>query len=134
MSVLPAPIEVYFSYADADEPLCKELEKHLGQLSRDGLITTWHKRQIVAGTDWTKVLDRHLNTASIILLLVSSDFVASDYCYGMEMQRAMARHEAGLARVIPIIVRDCDWQSAPFAQLQVLPTSAKPVTKGRSRD
>src|SRR5579859_654068 len=134
MSVLPAPIEVYFSYADADEPLCKELEKHLGQLSRDGLITTWHKRQIVAGTDWTKILDRHLNTASIILLLVSSDFLASDYCCGTEMQQAMERHEKGEAHIIPILLRSVDWQSAPFGKLQALPSNGTPITGWRSRD
>src|SRR5215469_10050461 len=134
MSALTTPIEVFYSYADADESLCRELDKHLSQLRRDGLITTWHKRQIVAGTDWTKALDSHLNTASVILLLISADFVASDYCYGVEMQRAMERHEAGEAHVIPILLRPVDWRSAPFGKLQALPGNGTPITQWRNRD
>src|SRR5215472_11037495 len=98
MSVIPAPIEVFYSYADADEPLRIELEKHLSLLRHDGLIAPWHKRQVSPGTNWTETLDEHLNTASVILLLISANLVASDYCYGTEMQRAMQRHFAGEAR------------------------------------
>ncbi|MFL5698174.1 MAG: FxSxx-COOH system tetratricopeptide repeat protein [Ktedonobacteraceae bacterium] len=129
-----APIEVFYSYADADEPLRIELDKHLSQLQRDGLIAAFHKRQITAGTDWTKALDQHLNTASIILLLVSPDFLASDYCYEIEMQQALQRHEANEARVIPIMVRPVDWQNAPFEKLQALPSNGKPITQWRNRD
>ncbi len=128
MSAQAAPIEVFYSYADADESLRVELDKHLSQLRHDGLITTWHKRQIVGGIDWTKTLDRHLNTASIILLLVSADFIASDYCYGIEMQRAMERNAAGEAHVIPVLLRPCDRQSAPFGKLQALPSNGVPIT------
>lgn len=134
MSAQLAPIEVFYSYADADENLRSELDKHLSQLRHDGLIITWHKRQIIAGTDWTKVLDKHLNTASVILLLISSDFVASDYCYGIEMQQAMKKHNAGEARVIPILLRPVDWQSAPFGKLQALPGNGMPITTWRNRD
>ncbi|HTK07157.1 MAG TPA: FxSxx-COOH system tetratricopeptide repeat protein [Ktedonobacteraceae bacterium] len=134
MSALPEPIEVFFSYANADELLCKELEKHLSLLRRNGLITTWHKRQIIAGTDWARVLDRHLNIASIILLLVSSDFLASDYCYGVEMEQAMKRHDAGEARVIPVILRPCDRKSAPFGKLQALPSNNIPITLWSNQD
>jgi hypothetical protein len=66
---MSAPIEVFVSYAEADGPFCIELDKHLSQLKRAGLIAVFHKRQVIAGTDWTKVLDQHLGTASIILLL-----------------------------------------------------------------
>lgn len=74
MSVLSAPIELFYSYADADEDLWRELDKHLSQLKREDLITNFHKRQITAGTDWKKVLDQHLNTASVILLFISADY------------------------------------------------------------
>jgi len=114
--------------------LLEQLERHLSALQREGLISTWHKRQIVAGSVRQVELDRHLNTASLILLLVSSDFLASDYCYGTEMRRALQRHEANEAQVIPILVRSCAWQSAPFATLEVLPTGAKPITMWRDRD
>jgi tetratricopeptide (TPR) repeat protein len=134
MSTIPTPIEVFYSYADADEPLRHEMEKHLSLLRREGLIATWHKRQIIAGTDWAETLDRHLNTASVILLLISANFVASDYCYGREMQRAMQRHYANEARVIPILLRSVDWQSAPFGKLKALPSDGTPITLWRNRD
>jgi tetratricopeptide (TPR) repeat protein len=125
---------VFYSYAEADEDLRSELDKHLSQLRREGLITTWHRRQVIAGQDWTKALDRHLNIASVILLLISADFLASDYCYGIEMQRAMERYNAGEARVIPILLRPVDWQRAPFGMLQALPNNGMPITKWRNRD
>src|SRR5436305_15151742 len=88
---------------------------------------------IFSGTEWKDEIDNHLNTASIILLLVSPDFVASDYCYGVEVKRAMERHEAGEARVIPVILRPTDWRETPFSKLQVLPTNAKPIIKWINR-
>ena len=102
MSALPAPVEVFYSYADADEDLRSELDKHLSQLRRDGLITTWHKGQTGVGTDRNKEMSQRLSTASIILLLLSANFVASDACYSIEMQRAVERHNAGEACVIPV--------------------------------
>src|SRR5579864_7606200 len=111
------PIEVFYSYAHQDEQLRTELEKHLSLLHRQGLISAWHHRHILAGTDWTQAIDTHLEQASIILLLVSADFLSSEYCYGIEMQRAIARHQAKQAHVIPILLRPVDWQNAPFAHL-----------------
>src|SRR6266446_4956615 len=102
---MDAKVEVFYSYAHEDEPFRKELETHLGTLRRQGLITQWHDRNIGAGTDWAQEINAHLNTAHIILLLISSDFIASEYCYSIEMTRAIERHKAGTARVIPIILR-----------------------------
>jgi len=133
MSTTPIPLEVFYSYADSDEPLLHELEKHLSLLKHTGLITTWHKRQITAGSDWKLLMDSHLNIASIILLLISPDFLASDYCYGIEMQQALQRQEAGEARVIPILLYPVDWQSAPFGKLKTLPSNGKPITLWRNR-
>jgi TIR domain len=79
-------------------------------------------------------IDKNLEAAKIILLLVSSDFIASDYCYDKEMKRALEKHRAGEARVIPIILRHCDWERAPFAELQALPEDAKPVTEWKYSD
>jgi len=79
------------------------------------------------------MIDDHLKTAQIILLLISPDFLASDYCYSIEMQRAIERHETGEARVIPIILQPVDWQNTPFSKLQVLPKNAKPITRWRNR-
>src|SRR5438270_7568217 len=103
-------VEIFCSYANADEVWRQKLETHLSLLQRQGLISFWHDRLIVPGSDWAQAIDTHLETASVILLLVSADFFASDYCYGVEMQRALARQEAGEARVIPILVRAVDWK------------------------
>ena len=134
MSETQKPIEIFCSSAHEDEMLLKRLETHLSLLKRQGLIVTWHHRQITAGTDWTQAMDTHLNSASVILLLISPDFLASDYCYGTEMMRALERHKAKEARVIPILLRPVDWHGAPFAHLQALPTNAKPVTTWSNSD
>src|SRR6266852_1110811 len=128
------PVEVFYSYAHEDEAFRDTLEKHLSLLRRQGLITAWHDRRILPGADWSQAIDEHLEQASVILLLISADFLASDYCYGIEMQRALERHQANEARVIPILLRPVDWKGAPFAHLQALPTDAKPITIWRNRD
>src|SRR5450755_635431 len=130
----PEPVTMFLSYAHEDESLRSELEKHLSLLQRQGLVSTWQDRRIMAGTDWAEAIDEHLNSASIILLLISADFLASDYCYGVEMQRALDRDKAGQARVIPIIVRPCDKKGAPFAHLQALPKDARAITAWNNRD
>ncbi len=129
-----SPIEVFFSYAHEDEALRDELAKQLKLLQRQGTISTWYDRGIGAGQEWAGQIDEHLESAGIILLLVSPDFLASDYCWDVETKRAMERHEARQARVIPVILRPCDWTSAPFGQLQALPKDAKPITSWTNRD
>jgi tetratricopeptide (TPR) repeat protein len=127
-------IEVFFSYSHRDEELRDELSKHLALLKRQGIITAWHDRKIGAGKEWENEIDEHLNTADIILLLISSDFLASDYCYDVEVQAAMKRHNDGDARVIPVILRPVDLKGAPFGKLQALPRDARPVTDWPNRD
>jgi len=121
-------VKIFCCYAHEDEALLKKLKTHLRPLQRQGLVNVWHDRDISAGTDWEQQIKEQLNTAQIILLLVSPDFMDSDYCYGIEMQRAIERHERGEARVIPIILRHVYWQSAVFSKLQALPKDGKPVT------
>src|SRR5205085_5532913 len=89
MSAVPMSVEVFCSYAHEDEAWLRKLETHLSLLKRQGLISLWYDRLIAPGTDWAQAIDTHLEGASIILLLVSADFLASDYCYGIELQRAM---------------------------------------------
>jgi hypothetical protein len=134
-TVVPiSPVEVFFSYSHQDEDLRNELAIHLAMLKREGMISAWHDREITAGTERATEIDTHLNSAQIILLLVSANFLASDYCFDIEMQRAMERHAIGEARVIPIILKPCDWAGAPFSQLQALPKNALPITKWSDRD
>ncbi len=127
-------IEVFFSYAHEDEHLRNELAKHLKLLERQGVISAWYDREITAGTEWKDQIDEHLESAKVILLLVSADFLASDYCYDVELKRAMKRHKAKEARVIPIILREVDWKGAPFGKLQSLPKNAEAVTNWSNRD
>jgi len=134
MSAVPTPVEVFCSYAHEDEAWLRKLEKHLSLLRREGLITEWYDRKIVPGMNWAQAINDHLLTASIILLLISSDFLASDYCYSIEMRRALERHEMGEALVIPILLRPVDWKTAPFARLQFLPRDGKPVKAWRNSD
>jgi hypothetical protein len=126
---------VFFSYSHKDEPLRDELEVHLAMLKREGAISAWHDRKILVGDALNGEIYERLNDAQVILLLVSPDFLASAYCYDVEVKRAMQLHEQGRARVIPVILRPCDWQaSAPFAKLLAAPKDGKPITKWADRD
>jgi hypothetical protein len=127
-------IEVFFSYAHEDEPLRDQMANHLANLQHQGVIEKWHDRKIPPGNEWGGQIETRLNTADIILLLISADFMASDYCYTIEMQRAVERHDRGEACVIPVILRPCDWKGAPFSKLQALPKDALPVTRWQDRD
>ena len=107
---------------------------HLSNLKRQGKISAWHDRAIEAGEEWEAQIKGKLESAQIILLLVSSSFMASDYCYDIEMQRAIERHDAGTARVIPIVLRPCDWKGLPFSKLKILPKDGKAVTQWGDQD
>ncbi|NJN01867.1 MAG: toll/interleukin-1 receptor domain-containing protein [Leptolyngbyaceae cyanobacterium RM1_1_2] len=128
------PIEVFISYSHQDEALKDELYIHLAALTRQGKIKPWQDRAIEAGTEWDAEIKAQLELAGMILLLITPRFIASEYCFDQEMQRAMERHAEGTARVIPIIMKPCDWQGTPFSKLQVLPKDAKPVTTWRDLD
>lgn len=127
------PIEVFFSYSHSDEALRDELDKSLSILKQQG-VSVWHDRQIPPGTEWEAALDERINQAHIILLLISSDFLGSHYCYERETTRALERHDKGEAIVLPIILRPCDWKGSRFEKLQALPIDLRPVTKWSNQD
>jgi hypothetical protein len=127
-------VEIFFSYAHEDESLRDELAKHLKLLERQGIIKAWHDRNITAGEEWKNAINANLESAEIILLLISADFLASDYCYDIEMKTALERHERKEARVIPIILRSVDWNHSPFGKLTALPTDGKPITSWPNPD
>ena len=127
-------LEVFFSYSHRDEALCDELNAHLAALKRQSVIKNWTDRQITTGDDWRDEIEKHLNSADLILLLVSSDFLNSAFCYLIETSQALLRHESGDARVIPVIVRPVDWQGEPIGKIQALPKDGKPVTSWPNRD
>jgi hypothetical protein len=120
---------LFFSYAHADENLRDQLETHLSGLRRQGIILFWHDRRIIAATDIGHAIDSHIDTADVVLLLVSPNFIASDYCYEREMERALERHRKGEARVIPVILRPRDWHDLPFGKLLATPTDGRPVRR-----
>jgi TIR domain len=121
-------IKVFFSYSHKDKELRDALDEHLGALKREGIIDVWWDGQIEPGVDWPTEIAQKLETADLILLLVSSAFLNSTFCYDKEMRRAVERHEAGTARVVPIALRQCYWGPAPFAKLQGLPNGMNPIT------
>ena len=127
-------IEIYFSYADEDEHSRKQLEKHLALMRSQGLIAEWHRRNISAGMEVSNEINAHLNSAQVILLQVRPDFMASEYCHEVEVKRAMERHRAGEACVIPVLLRPVYWKRASFSDLESLPTNGKPVTSWPNRD
>lgn len=130
----PGGLEAFISYSHEDEAHRKSLEKHLSILRRNGLLEIWHDRKIVAGSEWKGQIDQHLATSDLILLLVSPAFLHSDYCYDVEMTRALARHDKGEAVVIPIVVRPVALELTPFARLQALPRDAQAITTWANED
>jgi len=128
------PIAILFSYTREDEALRDKIEKHLSTLKRNNRIICWHDRHIHAGNIWSLEIGTHLEVADIILFLVSSDFLASDYCNQVEVKRALERHKRGEVCVIPIILLEVDWHGEEFAKFQALPEDAKPITSWANED
>src|SRR5215212_3953017 len=128
------PAQMFISYSHKDERFREQLEEHLHALKRRGLIEAWQDRRIAPGQEWEDAIHENLEASGIVLLLVSSSFLASQYSYDKEMKRALEKHESGEARVIPVILRPVDWSDAPFAHLQALPRNGRPVTRWSSRD
>jgi formylglycine-generating enzyme required for sulfatase activity len=122
------PIKVFISYSHKDDALRQELIPHLSSAQKEGLIELWHDREIRAGADWAEEIDEKLELADIILFLVSADFINSRYCSGIEMTRAIERHQAQTAHAVPIIIRFSDWTSTCLGELQAVPRDNKPIT------
>ena len=128
------PVEVFISFHEADEIFYQELEKHLTALQRENVITCWSQRKILAGTERDQEIDRQLNHAGIILLLMSSDFLASEYHWTVEVTRALEHNESGKARGIVVLLRSVDWETPPIDRLPTLPYDRTPIQKWKDRD
>lgn len=126
--------KAFISYSHKDESLRNELESHLAMLKRSGEIETWHDRRIVAGSAFDSEISEELESSQIILMLISADFLSSNYCYDIEMARAMEKHGDGSAVVIPVILRPCDWHSSPLGKIMATPTDGKPITMFANQD
>jgi hypothetical protein len=128
------PLRIFCSYAHEDDKLRQKLEKHLSSLKRDGSAVLWSDRRIVAGTDWRAGIEKELDQADLVLLLISSDFIDSEFCYSKELQRALERFARREAMVIPVALRAVEWTGTPLEGLQALPRDAKPVTLWADKD
>jgi hypothetical protein len=113
------PVNIFFAYAHKNEAFLDSLKEHLQPLVWQGFIKMWHDRDISKGRDWERTIHEHLETAQIIVLLVSPAFLASEYCYSVEMRYALERHNAQTVRVIPVILEPCLWVRSPLSPLQV---------------
>lgn len=127
-------ISAFISYAHADEGMKIRLLQHLKPLERLGLIKNWHDRMIMPGDTIDEVISAELQSADIIFLLVSVDFINSKYCYEKELSLAIERHNSKTARIIPIILRSCLWKHSPFGGILSLPQDAKPVASWLDQD
>jgi hypothetical protein len=127
-------LRLFLSYSHKDDKLRQELSAHLSPLRQQGLIAEWTDRKIGAGSEWKDEISSNLSRADLIVLMISADFINSDYCYGVEFAHAQSKHAEGIARVIPVIARPCRWQAIPLANLQVLPAGGKPITRWGDRD
>jgi tetratricopeptide (TPR) repeat protein len=128
------PLNVFVSYAHEDEPHRESLARHLSALEDEGLIRLWHDRKITPGREWAGAIDGALADAQIVLLLISADFLASDYCNDNELTEAIRLNDAGHARVVPVILRSCDWERSRFACFNALPADGAPVVEAEHPD
>ena len=131
---MPKKLNIFLSYAHEDEAMKIQLDRNLIMLKRSDKINVWQDRQIMAGQEWDDSIAKELESADIILLLISVDFNNSQYIWDKELKIAMERHEKNEARVIPVILRTCDWGNMPYAKLQALPTGAKPISSFADKD
>jgi hypothetical protein len=128
------PLEIFFSYARADRYFLELLKKHLSGLFRAGLITVWDDSEIKPGTQWAPQLAAHIGSADIILMLVSPDYLASEFLDKHEMKPILQRHDAQEVLVIPVFLRPVALENTPLARLQGLPLGDFPVTKWANKD
>jgi TIR domain len=130
--------QVFYSYCHEDAKLRKELGTHLAPLRHQRKIDEWHDREIKPGSEWQVEINAKLSSAHLILLLVSADFLASEYCFGVEVEQALARLKRNEVEVIPVLLRPCLWEDSRFSQLQIIPRDvngdAKAVTTWQSVD
>ena len=125
---------LFISYSHEDTAYRNQIVAHLAGLVRGGIISSWEDRRITPGQDWSEAIDENLAQADIIVVLASADFLASDYCSGIELQQALTRHSSGRSVLVPVIVRPCALSASPLAKIEALPEKARPVSEWENRD
>lgn len=127
-------VKVFISYSHKDESYKDDLIEHMSGLIRSGLITEWNDRKIVPSMDWSKEISTNLEGSELILFLISSSFLASDYCVNIEVKKALEMHQSGRAQLIPIVIRAVDWGDSELSYIQGLPKDAIPVSSWSDQD
>src|SRR5689334_2656482 len=127
-------VKVFISYAHKDEAYMEALSEHLTMLKRNAVISEWHDRKIIPGKNWKNEISNNLENAELILFLVSSTFLSSEYCFDIEFARALKKHEDGSAQLIPVVIRPCDWTSSKLGKFQALPKNAQAISKWPDQD
>lgn len=128
------PVTAFLSYSHKDESYRETLETHLAALRRQGRLDAWHDRKLLPGDAFDDVIAAEVERADLVILLVSPDFIASDYCVEKELARALERHAQNQCVVVPVIVRPCDWHEMPFGRLTALPTDGQPIATAENED
>src|SRR5271165_6951336 len=128
------PWNVFYSYSHKDESWLRRLETFLAPLRQNKLIDEWHDRKIRPGGDWNSEIDSRIRSADLAIMLLSSDFLASEYCFGVEMDTALARVKSNDLQLVPVLMRHCLWKDSRFSELQIIPRDNKPVSRSRSPD
>lgn len=122
------PYNAFISYAHADEKRLERLHKHLTMLRRDGSLQAWSDHAIIPGDNVGQTISAALEQSSLFIALVSPDYLASNYCFEKEFQRALALQAEGRLRIVAVILEPCDWLNSPFSEILVLPKDGKPVS------
>ena len=128
------PIRLFVSYSRKDKDICDRVVNHLSPLESSGRVDIWRDTDILPGGQWNREIEQQINAADIILLLISSNFTSSDFCYKKEMPIALKRERNKEAIVIPILIKDVNWQGLPFAYLDMLPENMTPVVDSGRED
>jgi hypothetical protein len=132
--VRSGPLSLFLSYAHADAEIAETLRKHLAPLRHEGIVHDWQDRDIRPGEHWDDEISTQLESADLVVALLSADFVASDYAYSRELRRAFELHQLRELVLVPVIARACLWQNLPIGALQALPDGALPITSWSDPD
>ncbi len=132
--LMPEKADVFISYSHHDKKYAKKLITHLASLKRSEQVDVWYDNDIDAGREWAKEINNNMQTADVILLLISAFFLESDYCYSKEAKYALQRHRDKTACVIPVLLRSVDWDDTPFHDLQAVPRGTKPIQSWPDED
>ena len=128
------PLKLFLSYAHEDRDIVAELRKHLAPLRYEQIVTDWYDLELMPGHDWDQDIISQLESSDLVLVVISADFVASNYAYGRELNLSLDLHDQDRVRLLPVIARNCKWQNLPFARLQVLPEGAVAISSWQNRD